>query len=88
MPAGTSGKAFFTPSCYGVSWLSLQKRFWRLSHPHIGEGTMIEAREPTNWEILKQWFKVLTTSRKVQLAIRIIFMVVVVLFAISVARAA
>lgn len=40
-------------------------------------------REPTNWGILKRWSK----SREVQLAVRIIFMLVVVLFAASVARA-
>ena len=42
-----------------------------------------EDREPTDWDILKRWSR----SREVQLAVRIIFMLVVVLFAVSVALA-
>ena len=42
-----------------------------------------DEREQTDWEIVKRWSK----SREVQLAARIIFMLVVVLFAVNVALA-
>lgn len=49
----------------------------------MGIQKITEEREPTDWGILKRWSK----SREVQLAVRMIFMLVVVLFAVSVALA-
>lgn len=50
---------------------------------NMGIQKTTDEREPTDWEILKRWSK----SREIRLAVRIIFMLVVVLFAVSVALA-
>jgi hypothetical protein len=48
-------------------------------------------REPTDWDILKRWWHALdesnTETRSLRLAIRIIFMVLVLILAVNVAFA-